>query len=482
MNVALIQPNCAAEVDREHLSLQFPINLGGLAAVLKQHGHRVWLWDFNVTDRAALPALLDRHRPDVVGVTAMSSTVDNAGRIVEQVKAHSPGTVTMVGGVHATALPEQTPRDIPGLDLVVVGEGEHTLVELLDHLDDPAPVRGVAHRVADRIVVNPPRSLIADLDSLPPPDRTLVPMELYRKQHVSRGFSRRELGIIEIMTSRGCPYRCIFCAGHIAHGSEVRFRSLGHITAEIDDAVVAFGITHVSIEDDSFGLDRDLALGLCDYFRRNNITWNCNGHVNVLDAPLLTTMAASGCQKIAFGVESGSPTLLKKIRKGITVERVEKTVKAAKRVGVRYVECDFMIGAHPDESPEDIDATVGLIYRLMPDFLIVSIMCPYPGTAVYEMMKQRGFLTHPNWSQFSHFGDLDRYERITHYSGKEVFALQHKILRDYYTSPRYIARRLFSIRSRNEMKYFFRLGVGFVKEFFLKQHNRSGAAISGGGR
>lgn len=470
MKILLIQPNSAEEVNKEFLSLQFPLNLGYIAAALREAGHEIKMVDFNVLDRKKLPAIISKFKPELIGLTALTSSMHNAKKIISQIKQIDKRIITVLGGVHASALPIKTMEEIEDLDYLVFGEGELTIVELLEHLDkkkDMQEVKGIVFRKARRIIKNKPRELIEDLNLLPFPVRDLIPFHLYAKHHVTRGFSRKEKKIIEIMTSRGCPNKCIFCAGHINYGFRVRFRSYDNIVKEINECIGRYGINHISIEDDTFTLNKELVRRLCIFFKNENLTWNCNTRVNAVDYDLLKIMSESGCKKITFGIESGNNEILKKIKKAITIEQAIKAVKDAKRAKIRYVECDFMIGSHIDETLETVNDTTKLIYKLMPDFLSLAIMCPFPGTEVYDLMiKNKLIDKEPDWSQFTLFGNLRRYERLNYLSSEEMFRLQHKILKGYYSSPKYILSQLIQIRGFSEIKYFSRLAISFFKEFF----------------
>ena len=328
-------------------------------------------------------------------------------------------------------------------------------------------IDGVVFRKNKEVIKNKPRKLIENLDLLPFTARHLIPFELYAKHHVTRGFSRKERNIIEIMTSRGCPNACVFCAGHINFGFRVRFRSFENIRDEINQAIEKYDINHISIEDDTFTLDKELVKKLCLFFKEKNLTWNCNTRVNAVNYELLKLMQESGCKKITFGVESGNPEMLKKNKKAITINQVIKTIHDAKRAKIRYIECDFMIGSHIDETRETVNDSVKLIYKLMPDFLSLAIMCPFPGTEIYDLMIEKGFLDkNVDWSQFTLFGSLKRYERLNYLSSDEIVKMQHKILKEYYSSPKYMFLQLSKIKSLSEIKYFSRLGVSFLKEFF----------------
>lgn len=470
MKVLLIQPNSAEELNKEFLSLQFPLNLGYIAAILRQHGHDVKMIDFNVTDKKELSKIILRLKPEVVGLTALTSSIYNAIKIIREIKQINKETITVLGGIHASSLPIETMEENKELDYLVFGEGELTIVELLDYLikkKNLKEVNGIVFRKAGKIIKNKPRDLIGDLNNLPSPARDMIPFDLYAKHHVTRGFSRKEKKIIEIMTSRGCPNRCIFCAGHINYGFRLRFRSYENIIGEITEGIKRYNINHVSIEDDTFTLNKELVRKLCNFFKSKNLTWNCNTRVNAVDYDLLKLMSNSGCKKIAFGIESGNLEILKKNKKAITIEQAIKAVRDAKRAKIRYVECDFMIGSHIDETLGTVQDTVKLIYKLMPDFLSVSIMCPFPGTEVYDLMIQNKLMDKkPDWSQFTLFGNLKRYERLKYLNSEEMFKLQHRILKEYYSSPRYIFSQLVQIRTFSEIKYFSRLAISFFKEFF----------------
>lgn len=473
MKILLIQPSGTEEVSKEYVSLQYPINLGYIAAVLIENDHEVKMVDFNVINSRNLPYFISEYQPELVGLTTMTSSIYNVKKIVSEIKRINKRTITVLGGIHASALPTQTMKEIKDLDYLVFGEGEKTIVDLVKHIINKKrlnDVDGIVFRKKNKIIKNRPRALIENIDTIPFPARDLLPMELYSKRHVSKGFSRKDMKIIEIITSRGCPNNCIFCAGHINYGHRIRFRSYENIANEIKECMEKSGITHVSIEDDTFTINKKLVVKLCGFFNDNNLTWNCNTRVNTVDYDLLKIMAKSGCKKISFGVESGNAEILKNIKKGITIQQTIKAVKDAKKAGIRHVECTFIIGSHIDETLEQVYDTFKLIYKLMPNIITVSIMCPYPGTEIYKMMVDKKYLDNNlDWSQFSFYGDLKRYKRLTHLTSKQMFRLQHKILKEYYSSPKYILSQLVKIRSLSEIKYSFRMGIAFLKEIVFKK-------------
>ena len=475
MRILLVQPSCAKEIDKEYLSLQFPLNLGYIASSLRQAGHEVCLLDFNVMERDLFLENISEFKPQAIGLTSMTSTLENAMELIREAKKINAKIITILGGVHASALPRETMEEITELDYLVFGEGEVTSVELATCLEKGgslSEIKGIVYRKDGQIIKNEPRELIEDISTIPFPARDLVPVELYAKQHVTRGFSRREMRIVEFFTSRGCPNQCIFCAGHINYGMRLRFRSYENIVQELNECITKYGITHVSIEDDTFTINKVLVRSLCVFFKNHNLTWNCYARVNTVNFELLKMMADNGCKKIAFGVESGSPEILIKNKKGILVEQAVEAIKNAKKAGIRYVECDFLIGSHIDETLEDVEKTRKFIFKLMPDFLALSVMCPYPGTEIYQMMLSGGLLDkRPDWSRFVVYGNVKRYERITYLNSEQMIKLQHGILKEYYSSPKYIMSQVVQIRSWKEIKYFSKLGIIFFKSFILNIGN-----------
>ncbi|TAL47976.1 radical SAM protein [archaeon] len=471
MKVLLIQPNRVTQ--KGYFSTQYPINLGCIASALMKDGNEVRMADFNIMDRAALPSIISEFKPEMVGLTAMTSTIYNARDIISEVKQIDKNIITVLGGVHASALPVETMEEIKDLDYLVFGEGEVTAMELVKHLESKKSLKdvdGLVYRENGKIVKNKPHALIENLSNMPYPARELLPPEMYTEVQVSRGFSRSEMSIIEMMTGRGCPNQCIFCAGHINFGFRVRFRSYEHIVGEIKQCMEKYGTNHISFEDDTFTLNKPLVKQVCAFLKENKLTWNCNTRVNTVDYDLLKLMAESGCKKVAFGVESGNPEIMRKNKKGITIPEILQAFKDAKRAGIRFIEADFMLGSHIDETKESINDTIKLINKLMPDFLFLGIICPFPGTEIYKMMEDKGFFYETrDWSQFSVMGDLKRYKRLTYMTPQELWELQHKILKDYYGSPKYMLSQLSKIRSFGEIKYFIRMGQMFLKDIVLKR-------------
>lgn len=467
--VILIQPPAPKSLQKEYLSVQIPLNLRYIAGSLISEGARVMVHDFVVEryNKDAFLGQLRKKQPVLIGFTSLSSSIPFVNLISKQIKMFDTGIHTILGGVHASALPLETLGELKHIDFIVVGEGEITIKELYKEIlgnQDFHRVRGIAFRdkMTGKLFMTAKRELISDLNNLDFPAINLFEVEKYRKAHVSRGFSRVDLNIMELLTSRGCPQSCIFCAGHINYGQTLRFRSISNIIKEIERMRK---IEHISIEDDTFTLNRSLVFELGNYLKSKGITWNCNARVGSIDKKLADDMVRNNCRKISLGIESGSERILKLSKKNITVSEILETFRIVRKSGIRYIEGNFMLGSHPDEKIEDIALTEKLIFSLKPDFITLTIMCPFPGTEAYEIMSKRNlFPERKNWLNFNLVTHKLPYKQLFNLSADKLLYQRNRILKRYYTSPKYILRQITHVRNFNEIKYLLRLAKTVTAE------------------
>lgn len=448
------------------LSHTRPMNLAALAAYLRVAGFSVAICDYEVIPYhpSHLREILQQLRPGVVGLSCTTPTISNGGRVATAIKSFSAAIRTVVGGPHPSALPEQTLREFPGFDCLVYGEGEATLCELCEEKEFPA-IRGLVWRDGEKIVVNPPRPLLDNLDLLPFPARDLLPA-LPQAGHSSRGFGN-ELRSTEIYTSRGCPFACSFCAIQATFGRSVRFRSPASITAELAEIQKNSPIEHLVIADDTFTLDPERATEISQRIGRSGLTsWNCDTRVSSVTPALLRTMRTNGCSKVAFGVESGSQRILDKIGKKIQVEAVGQAVAWAKEAGLPHIEGNFIIGADPSETAADLELTRRMILDLPWTFVSVAVIVPYPGTPVYQQMLAAGQIdTDADWEDFVMFGRTPHWH-TDHFTAGELLAQQRSLTRSFYLRPSYIAGRLAGIRSLAEARYWLGAGSAYLKWYW----------------
>jgi radical SAM superfamily enzyme YgiQ (UPF0313 family) len=374
-----------------------PLGLAYLAAAMEEAGAEVRVLDLVVTPYSAemLAKILDDFQPELVGLTAVTMTVDHAMAVVDGVKRHNPRAVTVMGGPHVTFSAPQTLKACPSLDVAVLGEGERTMVELVRAVAAGSGfenVAGIAHRADGAIRFTPSRGFIADLDSLPPPARRLLPLGRYRA-----------LGMpISMTTTRGCPHQCIFCVGRKMVGAKVRYRSPRRVVDELE-AIGRLGFHQVNIVDDLFTADKGHCTAVCDEILRRGlkVRWTSFARVDTVSEEILSKMKAAGCTAVSFGVESANRAILKTIKKRITPEQVVEAVGMCARTGVTPF-ASFILGL-PGETPETIQETMEFGSKLKELGLLYGfhLLAPFPGTDVRERSDTYGIrILTDDWTQY----------------------------------------------------------------------------------
>ncbi|MFA5400520.1 MAG: radical SAM protein [Dehalococcoidia bacterium] len=358
-----------------------PLGVTYVAAACEQAGCEVRIFDYIVRryTKEKLAAELDEFAPDVVGATSVTMNFKGAAAIIKDVKRHNPAIITMMGGPHISYDWANTLINYPEIDLIVVGEGEDTLLELLPVIRDHVAwdkVKGIAFRKDGRAHFTGARGFIEDLDTLPVPARHLLPVSRY----LALGFP------VSIITSRGCPNRCIFCLGRRMVGHKVRYRTPRLIVDEIED-IIAYGFTRINIADDLFTSNKVRVQAFCDELKLRGIkiAWSAFARVNTVDVEVLSIMREAGCDTVSFGIESGNAEMLKRVKKGITLEQAVKAVQACKKSGINAF-ASFVIGL-PGESPQTMADTRTFAEGLGIDCGF-HLLAPFPGTTIREEQEK----------------------------------------------------------------------------------------------
>lgn len=363
------------------------VTLPYLAAALRAAGHEVEILDLLMTRVTPdkIERCMERLRPGLVGITSVTLSHHLAEAIAQMVRKCDDRVPIAMGGPHVSFELEGSFQHLPPLDFVVIGEGENTVVELARALEgrmDLRDVRGLALRNGERIVRNEPRPLEQELDELPTPARELLPLFRYRAfdSHVS------------LLTSRGCPYDCIFCSSPAWTGRKVRFRKPSLCVDEIEQ-LVAQGFSEITIEDELLTLRRRHLYAFCsELIRRNTgISWNAFSRVDTITPEDLSIMAEAGCQTICFGVESGDQKLLDLVRKKSNLANVKQAMRMTQQAGISAL-ASFIIGL-PGETEETLRNTLGLAKELHDEFGALygfHILSPFPGTEVRNRAAEYG--------------------------------------------------------------------------------------------
>ncbi|MDD5773384.1 MAG: radical SAM protein [bacterium] len=414
----------------------FPLGIGYLAAFLRQKGYPVKIFqpaDNKRFDQELMESLRN-YNPDLVGISVMTSTYPKAINICGIIKKNSNAR-TIMGGHHISAVKKEVLEQSPDTDFAVVGEGELTMLDLINELIKSSPdlksVKGLLWRDdKGNIQENEKQTLIKDLDKLPFPARDLVDISRFRL-HSYIDFGKKSATMI---TSRGCPFKCLFCSSHLTMGSEYRFRSVENVLAEITEITNKYKIDHIVFEDDTMTLKRDRIEGICNGLikMKNRPSWYCLSRVDAIDYDLAKLMKKAGCKMIAFGIESGSPEILKKIKKGISIERAKEAVKACSDAGLR-TQCTFILG-FPFDDEKTMEMTLEAAKNIGPTIAIFFPLTPYPGTEVYEKYLPREL--HPKsgeeWGKFVMTCNNSELSTNERYSGNELKYISNLWNRKFY--------------------------------------------------
>ncbi len=419
-----------------------PQGLTYLAGALLQDGAECTIVDMEAEGVGA-EELLGRIallEPHLVGITATTPVYHTACELAAQIKARRPELPLALGGVHATIMGRQVLEQCPHWDLVVTGEGEQTVRRLAAAVARPGAgreryrgIRGVIYRRGDQVAQNPPRPATEDLDSIPSPARHLLDRQRYGHVVPGKGHVR----YASLFTSRGCPYRCVFCSQHTMYGRRMRYHSVERVMAELTDIVVNQGVGHVVVMDENLALDRRRLMSLCRAIQRSGLdfTWEGWTHAATVDRTTLTAMRAAGMTRICFGIESGHPQILRRIKKGLTLAQIRRAFRLAREVGLE-TRGAAMLG-HPGETRQTAWATIRFVRGLRHcQQLFLNFACPYPGTELYDLARrgEDGLrLLTTDFSRYQRYGDP--VIAVNDLGPKELKRLQRLGLLMFYATP-----------------------------------------------
>jgi anaerobic magnesium-protoporphyrin IX monomethyl ester cyclase len=425
------------------------------AAVEKWAGAEVKLVDAvaGKNDADQILALVADERPDLIYVAAGTSTLARDLAFLARAKQVSPATKAAVMGTHVSARPDDG-FAAPGADFVIRGEPEATCAELARAAAGEGSygeVPGLSWRADGRVVHNPSRELIADLDALPHPARRFFRPYSYEPPFMRHG--RFDI----VITSRGCPYPCNYCSTGAYYGRKIRFRSNADVLAELREMVEEEGVRQVGFWDDTFTIGKRRVLELCELIADASLefSWMCMSRVDTVDDEMLAALARAGCYLVIYGVESGSQRVLDRMGKKTTVEQARRAFEATARAGLEAA-AFFMFG-NLDEREEDMRATVRLAKELDASFASFNVATPYPGTRFYEQVKN------------DLGGDFDRYDARRSVYGDRALLERYikKGYREFYLRPGYVWRRLRRVRSWGDLGRAAKAGLDVLGRYVL---------------
>ena len=390
----------------------FPFFMAYACSLLKENGFDVRILDCiaEEIDDTGFFNFLETNCPDLVLLETSTPSIYNDLCLAEKIKKKT-NCITVLCGQHATALPEEVLANT-FVDYVLIGEYEEVLLNLVRRLEageDVRDLRGVGLRLDGVTVVNPRADLIMDLDALPYPERDSLPMRKYNDPFCKHAPN------VQMISSRGCPYKCIFCLEpHVWYGKpNYRIRSTEAVVREMEFLVKKYFAREIYFDDSSFSVNQDRVIKICDEILERNfsVSWSCMADANLQENTLIK-MKKAGCVAIKFGVESADPTILKNINKHINLKDVQRVVQLCRKIGL---ECHatYVFGL-PGETKETISRTIDFAFALGSDTAQFSVALPYPGTEFYRIAKQNNWLTTDNYSKYN-----GCYDSIIRYPGLE---------------------------------------------------------------
>ncbi|MBU0929645.1 MAG: B12-binding domain-containing radical SAM protein [Nanoarchaeota archaeon] len=415
------------------------ISLASLAAVLEQEKVDTQVLDLSTSldPLKDLSEKLQEFNPEYLGVTFTTPLYNEAKEIANMAKNYNKKIITIAGGVHPSALPRETLEETK-FDIVVLGEGEVTLKELIKskHLKD---IKGIGYKDKEEIKINPRRELIKDLDTLPLPAWHLFDLKKYKASKLTT--RNQPVGPIE--TSRGCVYGCTYCNKDI-FGRTFRFKSPEKVIKEIEHMLDS-GFKEIHIWDDNFSTKLDRAKKICDLIIEKGLnkkfTWvlACGVRCDCIDEEFIRKVKEAGCYSIYLGVETGNPELLKKINKGETLEQIKKAFDLCKKVGIETV-AFYMLGL-PGETIETMNQTIKFSKELDSDYAKFTITVPFPSTPLFYEWEKQGIIKTKDWSKYNFHSASKVYDH-PNLSWDILEKYYHKAYREFYFRPSYLAKRL----------------------------------------
>jgi radical SAM superfamily enzyme YgiQ (UPF0313 family) len=423
-------------------------------------------WEIEVIDAkteelsyAALEDRIQKAAPDVVAISTMAFNLLDVMESAKHAKKVSTDILVCVGGPHPSIFPELTAK-IKEIDYAILGEGEFVFGEFLRHVQeksDLSSLKGIAFQKNGRTINTDRSDFIKDLDELPFPARELTDIQSYFSPLTHRR------PITTMMSSRGCPHRCIFCdRPHL--GKKFRMRSPKNVVDEMEHCK-ALGIEDIFFYDDTFTLNKKRVAEICGEIKGRNleISWDIRTRVDAVDEQMLRDLKESGCARIHYGIESGSPEILKELRKDIDLEQAVQVFKYTRKMGIETL-AYFMIGS-PKEKMHHIEQTIRFARRLNPDYLHLGILTPFPATELYAKGLDSGLLPEDYWKAYSEHPTSEFMPKYwnENFDDEELLKILRDFYKKFYIRPRYLMRSVLGIKSFGDLKAKLSTGLSITR-------------------
>ena len=463
IDVVFINPYPEAAYGINEATIEPPLGIGYLAAIAEKNDAKCSIIDANLLRLKIDDVLkqLKQKNPKIVGITVNLYSYQVSLKLTEKIKKYMRDVIVILGGPTPTSSPEKIMHESLA-DAICIGESEETFAEIIKnyklqkHLfKDTA---GVIFREKKSIIKNPERMFINNIDSIPFPAYHLFPdLRLYKSRSVKKP-------VAPLLTSRGCPYQCVFCSKDVFK-NVCRMRSPENVIAEIDMLVKRYGVKEIDILDDNFTINKARTEKILDLLIERNYELYINLQLGVrtegIDQNIIDKMKKAKIFKIPFGVESGDPAVLQKIKKHLDLDRVLRVTKMAKKAGMK-VYGFFMIGL-PGDTAESMQKTIDFAIKMDPNTANFCITIPFPGTSLYEMVKKEGklLMNMEDGVNAGFYANQVFYEMAGMDQGM-VLKYYKKAMRKFYLRPKKMFELIFGIRSWAECIWLFNAAASIL--------------------
>jgi anaerobic magnesium-protoporphyrin IX monomethyl ester cyclase len=445
-----------------------PLGMGYLISSVKQAGYAdVELLDMGVVghDLSYAAGFINKYDPDICGISLYSTNVFLAYELISAIKENNSRRITVVGGPHATAMPERTMEECGGIDYLVAGEGEVTIVELLQALfngGEIGKIRGILYRKYGETIKTPPRPLIQDLDSVQFPDR-----EAFKKYKYAYDPVVKSTPVAPVITGRGCPYDCAFCSSKAVWGRSFRRRSPENLVEELCVLRRRYNVREIDFVDDLFVLNRDWLERFYECLEKEklDITWRCLARPDKVNESDFRKLRKHGCHMVKFGVESGNDSILRSINKGFTTRDVINANDAAKKAGLNVQ--NFFIFGHREDNMETARQTLEFAKKLNSDVVSFFVLVPFPGTHNYEFLPENEKY---DWKRMGYYHSDSLPFSICALTPGQLLALERSAWREYYGRAGYIFQNVI-IKTLKGNSIYLNLGLGTILKYMSNRNN-----------
>ncbi len=449
-----------------------PMGLLSLGSFMSQKGFSVKIIDAQTLnlDEGDILRNIESYRPQLIGYTSVTLNISDASRLAKKVRDIHKGIINVAGGVHISALPEQTLRKYPYFDYAVIGEGEITFYELVNALNlarGIEKVKGLGFiNKEGKYIFTGTREFISNLDDLPAEDWELID-GLNKIYHPALPLIKK-LPSATLITGRGCIGRCIFCSTNFLEGKKLRIFSADRVVQNIDKLYNKYGIRDISFYDVNFMVNRQRFFDITQSIRKNypKLTWSGYARIDCVDRDMLKQAKETGCYHISYGIESGNDEMLKFIKKGITKARARDVINMTRKAGITTRGL-FMFG-HPTETLDTLQDTLDFILELDLDDFHSTLFTPLPGTDIYSSASQYGDFDE-DWDRMNIFNCLFIPKGLDQ---ETLEKYQKKAYTSFYLRPGTIIKKIIQLgKNKYAPRILFYGGISLLYLMFSKKKN-----------